>query len=92
MAAILAFPALACDDHHGKCEIDGWRYYDSGSHLTIEGSASCDSGLITIRLFDGNAYLANASGFVVGHTFTAYALNTQSPANLTIKYSIDPDF
>ena len=89
---MLAWPALACDDHQGKCQIDGWRSYDRGSHLTIEGSVSFDSGFITNRLFDGDNYLANAESVIEGHAFTAHALNIQQPDDLTLKCSVDPDW
>lgn len=91
MAGMLACPVMACDDHHGKCQIEGWRFYDVGPHLMIEGIASCDSGHVIIRLFDGETYLGNADGYIEGHAFSANAFNIQSPSDLNLKYSIDPE-
>ena len=31
--------AQACDDHHGACEIEDWRWYSVGDYLNIEGVA-----------------------------------------------------
>ena len=47
--------ALACDDHIGKCEIEEWRwdYTAIMETLTIEGSATCDTGKVSMRLYDG---------------------------------------
>ena len=92
VAAAAGSQALACDDHHGKCEVEAWRYHNLMGVLTIEGSASCDSGLVSIRLFDGDEYLGNANGFVQGHALTAHAADIQQPANLVAKFSIDPGF
>ena len=54
--------AGACDDYVGKCDIKAWRWYSPiPGMLTIEGSASCDSGcdsgLANIRI-DGPQNLA----------------------------------
>lgn len=90
--AIAGSQALACDDHHGECQIEAWRYQSMMGMLTIEGSATCDSGLVTIRLFDGETYLGNAIGTIEGHALTAIATNIEKPANLVLKYSIEPGF
>ncbi len=57
--------------------------------LTIEGSATCNSGLASIRLYDGEAYLGNASGLVEGHALSAMATGIDKPGDLQIKYSIN---
>ena len=88
--------ALACDDHIGACEIEAWRWYTTGSYLTIEGSATCNSGFTHIRLYEGTGdeqhFLGVAEGLIEGHTLTAIATDIDRPQSLSIKYSIDPDF
>ena len=61
--------------------------------LTIEGSATCDSGLATIRLFeqagDEQKFLGVANGIIEGHALQAIASEVEEPQNLVIRYSID---
>ena len=87
--------AHACDDHHGTCEIEDWRWYSTvGSFLTVEGVATCDTGHIRIRLYEGDGdkpkFLGTAEGFVHGHVFDAIGQNIPEPQSLSIKYSIEP--
>lgn len=87
--------ALACDDHFGACEVEDWRWYASpGGYLSVDGVATCNSGFIQIRLYEGEGgrFLGVATGLVQGHTFDAIATNVQSTRDLAIKYSIDPDW
>ena len=88
--------ALACDDHFGDCEIEAWRWYSTGEFLTVEGSATCDSGFARIRLYEGTGdqqqFLGIAEGVIEGHALTAIATNISQPQALSIKYSIDPGF
>ena len=88
--------AVACDDHVGTCEIEDWRWYTTGHYLTVEGSATCNSGLARIRLYeegrDEQQFLGVAEGLIEGHALTAIAMNIDRPERLAIKYSIDPDF
>ena len=87
--------AQACDDHHGTCEIEDWRWNTTlGDFLTVEGVTTCDKGLIRIRLYDGEGddrkFVGVATGFVSGHTFDAIAENIETkPQALSIKYSIE---
>ena len=87
--------ALACDDHIGTCEIEAWRWYSTGHFLTVEGSATCDSGFARVRLYEGSGdeqqFLGVAEGLIEGHALTAIASNIERPQSLSIKYSIDPD-
>ncbi len=91
-----ASAALACDDHIGACEIEDWRSWDSFGTFVIEGVATCDTGFIRIRLYDGEGdgqrFLGTAEGFIDGHVFSALATNLDTPKNLSIKYSIDPNW
>ena len=86
--------ADACEDHVGKCEIEAWRWYSPlPGMLTIEGSATCDSGIASIRLFerdgDEQRFLGVATGIIDGHALQAVATNIDEPQNLTIRISID---
>ncbi len=102
-----ASAALACDDHIGararlKIGADRrglfWNLCDRGVRtlLGIEGVATCDTGFIRIRLYDGEGdgqrFLGTAEGFIDGHVFSALATNLDTPKNLSIKYSIDPNW
>ena len=87
--------AQACDDHHGTCEIEDWRWYTAaGSFLMVEGVATCDTGYIRIRFYEGDGdkpkFLGTAEGFVQGHVFDAIGQNIPEPQLLSIKYSIEP--
>lgn len=87
--------AHACDDHHGVCEIEDWRWYTAaGSFLMIEGVATCDTGRIRIRLYEGEGdkpqFLGTAEGRIQGHVFDAIGQNIPEPQALSIKYSIEP--
>ena len=88
--------ALACDDHVGTCDIEAWRWQNAMGMLTIEGSATCDSGLAHIRLYEESGgeslFLGVAQGIIQGHALTALATDIDRPKSLSIKYSIDPDF
>lgn len=87
--------AHACDDHHGICEIEDWRWYSTaGSFLMVEGVATCDTGRIRIRLYEGDGdkpkFFGTAEGLVEGHIFDAIGQNIPEPRSLSIKYSIEP--
>ena len=86
--------AQACDDHHGACEIEDWRWYSVADYLNIEGVATCDAGRIRIRLYEGDGdkptFIGTADGRIKGHTFEAIGQNIQPPQSVSIKYSIEP--
>ena len=98
LAAALAlclapFAASACDDHIGKCEVEAWRWSGpTRGYLTIDGAATCDAGLITIRVYEGEGgrFLGVATGIVEGHAFKAIATDVKSAKAVAIKYSIKP--
>ena len=84
-------PVLGCDDHVGKCKLEAWRANKAGSSmLMIDGSATCDKGSATIRLYDGDKFLGVATGFVEGHALQAVATGIPAYQALGIKYSITP--
>ena len=92
LAAVMmsAGVALACDDHVGKCKLEAWKSSRAGGYVTVEGSATCDAGRITIRLYDGAKFLGIANGRVRAHAVEAIASDVASYEKLAIKYSIEP--
>lgn len=90
--------ASACDDHHGTCEVEDWRYWHVAvaRMLGIEGVATCDTGAIRARIYQGpegdQKFIGVAEGLIEGHTFTltAFAVH-EKPAELSLKTSIDPE-
>ena len=89
--SLLASMAVACDDHHGVCEIEDWTWYQTASILSIEGVATCDEGWAKIRLYDSENFIGVVDGLIEGHGLQAVHLNIPArPNNLVIKYSIDP--
>ena len=94
LAALMwAGTAFACDDHHGQCEIEDWRWTGMGGLLTVEGVASCDEGRVRLRLYEGEdgPFLGVADGYIEGHIFQAMATDIENPSAVTIKYSIEPE-
>jgi len=90
-AVVMGFSvAGACDDHVGKCKLEAWRANSVMSMLMIEGSATCNSGMATIRLYDGEKFLGVAQGVVEGRALNAVATNIPVHKSLSIKYSIRP--
>ena len=66
----------------------------AGRFLMVEGVATCDTGHIRIRLYEGDGdkpkFLGTGEGFVQGHVFDAIGQNIPEPHPLSIKYSIEP--
>ena len=87
-------PALACDDHHGKCTFDGFRAQHNKlmNAVSIDASATCDKGHARIRLYNGGNFIGVATGYIDGHVLEALSFIPEdaSIADLTIKYSIEP--
>ena len=87
------FAASACDDHVGKCKVEAWRWSGPArGYLKIDGAATCDSGMIAIRVYEGEGgrFLGVATGIVEGHAFEAIATDVMSAKAVAIKYSIRP--
>ena len=85
--------AAACDDHHGTCEIEDWRWQSPfAGMLMLDGVTTCDEGMVILRLYEGEdgPFLGIANGFISGHAFQAMASDIPKPSALTIKYSIEP--
>ena len=93
VALLASGGALACDDHIGKCEVEDWRWSGPlGGYLTIDGVATCDTGRIRLRLYEGEGgkFLGVANSSIKGHTFEAIATDIKSASAVAIKYSIEP--
>ena len=89
----LAGAAGACDDHFGECAIEDWRWRMSGSDaIIVEGVATCDTGEIRLRLYDGadGPFLGVDRAYIKGHTFKALVSDVSAPNVLALKYSIEP--
>ena len=95
-AALSAGAAFACDDHHGTCEIEDWKhtYTPMMEALQIDGVATCDTGRVSLRLYDGEGdarkFIGVERAFIKGHVFQAFKLQVAKPMALSIKYSIEP--
>lgn len=98
MAGLLnAVPSIACDDHVGKCELEDWRWKESfGNMLEIEGVATCNKGMISIRIYEkegeDETFLGTTTGFINGHVITAVASDIEyiDPDAIMIRYAIQP--
>ena len=99
LAVAVLWPAAAhaCDDHTGKCDIEDWKhtYVSVMQALQIDGVATCDTGRIRLRLYDGagdtRKFVGVESAFIRGHTFKAIKFQAAKPRALSIKYSIQPE-
>ena len=92
-ALALAGTATACDDHHGTCEIEDWRWQSMvAGILMIDGVTTCNEGKVILRLYEGEdgSFLGIADGYIEGHAFQAMATDVPKPGSLATKYSIEP--
>ena len=93
---LAAGPAIACDDHIGRCELEDWKHTYTGmmKALQIDGVATCNTGRIRLRLYDGEGdarkFVGVETAFIEGHIFKAIKLPVAEPRALSIKYSIEP--
>ncbi len=70
-----------------ECEVEDWRAVPSfGGFLAIEGSATCESGIVGVRLYDGDTFIGTASGFITGHVLSAFATDLAYPVNAHTHY------
>ena len=96
-AAALAFagamPVTACDDHHGTCEIEDWRWQSIAvmDAVMLDGVATCNGGWIALRLYEGEGGKGADTAYIEQHVFQAALQGIKNPSDITIKYSIDPE-
>ena len=96
---LVSAPLVAsAQDRSGECELEDWRYWHSDvmSSLAVEGSVTCESGKIVLRLYGGTeenkTFLGVADAYIDGYAFTALASDIETPPdNLFLKYSITDD-
>ena len=86
--------AVACDDHVGKCQVDAWRHaFNSRINIiTLQGSSTCNRGLIQIRFYDAGKFIGVTNAFIGCHAFETFLMDIhKEPKSLNIKYSIEPE-
>ena len=79
-----------------ECKIkDLWWYSDTINFrrfVTIKGSATCDSGSITMYLYEGTGefkrFIGTADGVIEGHAFSVTVNVSEHPKLLSIVYDI----
>ncbi len=88
--------AVACDDHNGPCKIEDWRsmYHPSLQIVVIEGTTTCDTGRVTLRVYDEardeSPFVGIAETFITGHTFQASIMSVgKKPASVSFKANIE---
>ena len=86
--------AGACDDHHGECSIEDWRWnaVPGTGFVMLDGVATCDKGKVALRLYEGEGgkFLGTDTAYIEQHIFQAMLQSIQSPSDIAIKYSIEP--
>ena len=92
--ALASSISFACEDHHGTCEIEDWRWnpVPGTDFVMLDGVATCDKGKVALRLYegDGGKFLGTDTAYIEQHIFQAMVQGIQSPNDIAIKYSIKP--
>jgi len=73
-----------------NCRIEDWRWYQVDDIIHIDGSATCKTGKVYIRVYDeSDNYLGNDWTFIDGYTFSIaiFKINT-NVISIKIKYVI----
>lgn len=86
-------PALACDDHVGKCKLDAVKAHHGLGLVNFHGSATCDRGRVVMRVYHGDEFLGVVSDSFKGHAIRTTHVNAPEGLkveDLKIKYSIEP--
>lgn len=92
LAAVLSWPAATL-----ACEVEGWRWYkpDYGQAVEIEGSTTCRTGSIFLRLYgvkgEEQRFLGVSETLIEGHVFMARAEQVElAPGeDLTIRFAVE---
>lgn len=101
MAGLLnSVPSIACDDHVGKCEIEGllWNISHEGI-MDLQGVTTCDNGRVIIRIYEkigeDERFLGTTTGYIEGHAFIAVAYDiepiTKDSDDIMIRHAIRQD-
>ncbi len=80
------------------CEVEDWRWYHTAAlrALGIEGVATCESGRITLRVYDqtaqGRKFLGVDETFINNRAFTTtiFAVDPR-PMDPVVEFAIEPD-
>ncbi len=74
------------------CIVEDLKWYFSLGTLVIEGSSNCASGLISLRLYDGDGddatFLGTINGFIENYTISGLGINIPEVEYICFKYSI----
>ena len=91
--ALLAVPAWA--QNGAACEIEDWRWRTEFGYIIIEGTTTCISGEIFIRIYDVDAdnnenFLGVAHSYIDGFIFEVLKEGIPHPrGDLQIRYVIE---
>ena len=84
--------ALENTSSDSDCEIEALKWSYSFGILEIEGSTTCESGLIVFRLYDGvgpdATFLGTVEGIIQNHAIFAAGLNIPKVDYIAFKYGI----
>ena len=71
-----------------ECVVEhwNWSYEAMLNAVYINGTATCESGVVSVQAFDDGKFLGATQAPVMGHVMTAMPINaSRKPTNLTIK-------
>jgi hypothetical protein len=74
----------------GSCRIEDWTYADKGSSIYLNGTATCSTGKLIYRLYDGETgeFIASDFTFIEGFAFQSYT-DGRTPDKLRMKYVVE---
>ena len=81
----------ASSDIGPKCQIEDWNYEGMAQKTVIRGAATCASGRLDFRLYDGDEFLTAGTTFVRGFAFETIASVWPIPKAMQIKYVIESE-
>ena len=90
----LPTPTIALENTSSgnDCEIEALKWQFTFGLLEITGSATCETGFITFRLYDGvgsdATFLGAVQGFIDGYTIQAIGMSIPKVDYIAFKYSI----
>ena len=73
------------------CQIEDWNYEGMAQKMVIRGAATCASGRLDFRLYDGDKFLTAGTTFIQGFAFETIASVWPIPATAQINYVIDTE-
>ena len=92
LAAALSWPAAAL-----ACEVEEWRWYESehSQYVEVEGSATCRTGMIYLRLYGARGeerrFLGVSESRIEGHVWKALVEQVElaPEEGLAIKFVVE---